>query len=290
MVAIGNSSLVLHAGAHAVTREQVFASETPDPTDTHFPVPHGMVIEQVQNSLADLGWRVTEEAHALLGDGLRYFGLLAIARSHGSADIIHGTDSTYQFVVGLRNAHDKSFASEGILGSRVFVCDNLAFSGTGSAVFKFSRKHTRYIERDLPGLVAGAFGRMAQGMEQERERIEAYRRFALPAGESQMLVHDLLVRAMQRRACTPQMLPHILHEWQREDGPGGFGREAIERGDEAFAKPTAWRLLNAFTEVEKRKPSPIAAPARNSRLIGLLDGLVGIHNDGPAIEDAVEIG
>ena len=285
MVAIGNSSLVMHAGAHAVSRQEVFDAATPDATDTHFPVPHGSVLTHVQNTLDDLGWKVTEEAHAMLGDGLRYFGLLAIARSHGSAESIYGTDSTYQWVLGLRNAHDKSFAAEAILGTRVFICDNLAFSGSGQSVFKFSRKHTRFIERDMPGLVAGAFGSMVQGMAVEQMRIDAYRACKI-ASEPQ--VHDLLVRAMDRRAITPQMLPHVLHEWRRKDGPGGLAEAAHEKGDHAFVDATAWRLMNCVTEVEKRSPSPIAAPKRNSRLIGLLDGLVGISAGDPVLDEAAD--
>jgi hypothetical protein len=283
MVAIGNSSLVMHAGAHAVSREEVFAAATPDATDTHFPIAHRSVLTHVQTTLDDLGWKVTEEAHAMLGDGLRYFGLLAIARSHGSADSIYGTDSTYQWVLGIRNAHDKSFAAEAILGTRVFVCDNLAFSGSGQSVFRFSRKHTRFIERDMPGLVAGAFGSMVQGMAIEQMRIDAYRSCKI---DSEPQVHDLLVRAMDRRAITPQMLPHVLHEWRRTDGPGGLAEAAHEKGDHAFVDATAWRLLNCVTEVEKRSPSPIAAPKRNSRLIGLLDGLVGVSAGEPVLDES----
>lgn len=285
MVAIGNSSLVMHAGAHAVSREEVFAAATPDATDTHFPIAHRSVLTHVQTTLDDLGWKVTEEAHAMLGDGLRYFGLLAIARSHGSADSIYGTDSTYQWVLGIRNAHDKSFAAEAILGTRVFVCDNLAFSGSGQSVFRFSRKHTRFIERDMPGLVAGAFGSMVQGMAIEQMRIDAYRSCKI---DSEPQVHDLLVRAMDRRAITPQMLPHVLHEWRRTDGPGGLAEAAHEKGDHAFVDATAWRLLNCVTEVEKRSPSPIAAPKRNSRLIGLLDGLVGVSAGDAVLDESAD--
>lgn len=272
MVAIGNSSLVLHAGAHQVERQQVCDVITPEATDTHFPIGHEIVLRMVEQTIADLGWTVTEQAHALLGDGLRYFGLLAIKRPYGSSDeACLETDGTYQWVLGIRNAHDKSFAAEAILGSRVFVCDNLAFSGTGKSVFRFARKHTRFIERDMPGLVSGAFGNMVQGMRAEAERISSYKQFVI---ESEDQVHDFMIRAMDRRAITPQALPHVLREWRREDGPGGLAVRCRDE-DPAFGEPTAWRLLNAFTEVEKQKPSPMASPKRTSRLIGLLDGFVG---------------
>ena len=43
------------------------------------------------------------------------------------------------------------------MGSAVFVCDNLAFS----AEVTIARRHTRFIERDLPRIVHTAVGRLA---------------------------------------------------------------------------------------------------------------------------------
>jgi hypothetical protein len=47
------------------------------------------------------------------------------------------------------NNHDKSFPIGIAFGSRVFVCDNLAF--VGDRVIR--RKHTSKAKRELPGLV-----------------------------------------------------------------------------------------------------------------------------------------
>ena len=60
----------------------------------------------------------------------------------------------HSLVVGLRNSHDHSFCLGVSLGSRVFVCDNLAFSGE----VRVARKHTNRIAFDLPKLVNGAVG------------------------------------------------------------------------------------------------------------------------------------
>jgi hypothetical protein len=277
---ISGSSLVLHAGAHLVSESEVEASYTPPPKGDHYPIPHRYLLDCVRNTLADLGWENPESAHALLGDGMRYFGLLAIKPS-GSVVSKFVNDPTFGLVVGLRNAHDCSFSGQGMLATRVFVCDNLAFSGRSESVFRFNRKHTRFIERDLPGVVSNAFGSLVQAATNEAERIDRYRNFALP---DHSLVHDFLIRALDRRAITPQMLPHVLKEWRREDGPGGLAPNCAEV-DPAFGKPTAWRLLNAVTEVEKLRPSPMASPTRNTRLIGLMDGLVGITS---TADEAVE--
>ena len=65
----------------------------------------------------------------------------------------HAQDD-YGLVIGLRNSHDKSFPASIALGSGVFVCDNLAFS----AEVTIARRHTRFIERDLPRVVHTAVG------------------------------------------------------------------------------------------------------------------------------------
>ena len=49
---------------------------------------------------------------------------------------------------------DKTFPAGIVAGASVFVCDNLSFSGE----VKFARKHTRYINRDLPQLTERAIG------------------------------------------------------------------------------------------------------------------------------------
>src|SRR5881397_1045647 len=53
----------------------------------------------------------------------------------------------YSDTCGLRNSHDKRFPIGISVGSRVFVCDNLAF--IGDHVIK--RKHTANAKTALPG-------------------------------------------------------------------------------------------------------------------------------------------
>lgn len=53
---------------------------------------------------------------------------------------------------GIRNSIDKTLSAAVCVGSRVFVCDNLAFSGEKI----LTKKHTGTIEDLLPGLVREA--------------------------------------------------------------------------------------------------------------------------------------
>jgi hypothetical protein len=121
--------------------------------------------------------RIVTEAHGLSADGSRYFGLLQVANGQEQAD--------YSYVLGLRNSHDKRFPAGLVVGSAVFVCDNLAFSGE----IKIARKHTRFIVRDLPGLVSGAVGQLSDRWHSQTYRIDAYRRHEL----TDVQAHDLVV-------------------------------------------------------------------------------------------------
>jgi hypothetical protein len=99
---------------------------------------------------------IVSEAHGLTHDGNRYFGMLQVVNGHGHED--------YSMVVGVRNSHDRTFPAALALGSGVFVCDNLAFRGE----VKLARKHTRFIDRDLPLLVnraVGLLGAHRQGLD-----------------------------------------------------------------------------------------------------------------------------
>jgi len=59
-------------------------------------------------------------------------------------------------VLGIRNSHDKTFPASLVDGALVFVCDNLSFSGE----IRVTRKHTRFIRRDLVTLVQGPIGKL----------------------------------------------------------------------------------------------------------------------------------
>src|SRR6202051_1263297 len=109
--------LCLHCGGEGVSYDALRQLETPPATPTHVPIPHFRVVDMLRHTLGFYGHEITEEHHGLTEDGARYFGLLSL----------RSTYTGYEDAVGLRNSHDKSFPIGVAFGSRVFVCDNLAF-------------------------------------------------------------------------------------------------------------------------------------------------------------------
>lgn len=242
------NGLMLHCGAQKVYREVLDSVPTPEPTASWCPIPHGDMLGGIQGTLERAGYRVATEAHALAKDGARYFGLLEIVNDHAKGD--------YSLVVGLRNSHDKSIPAGLVIGSKVFVCDNLAFSGE----IRIARKHTTFIERDLPSLIERAVGRLADVRGRQDARIAAYKRTEISDGQA----HDLLVQGLDARVFPVTYLPDVLKEWRSPRHP------------EFAAGKTGWRFFNAATETLKRM-TLFRRPVATQALHGLLDGACGVN-------------
>lgn len=242
------SNLILHCGARSVDRQAVESANTPSPSATWVPVPHHRLLEQVETTLVASGMTLVHEAHALWTEGLRYFGLLEVVNGQAHDD--------YGLVVGIRNSHDKSFPASIALGSTVYICDNLAFS----AEVTIARRHTRFIERDLPRIVHTAVGRLADMRGQQEERIRSYQETSLSDPEA----HDLVVRAIDANVLPVTQVPEVLREWRTPTY-----QEFTEDGK------TLWRFHNALTHVWKGR-NLAALPRRSQALHGLLDAVCGL--------------
>jgi hypothetical protein len=243
-------NLMVHAGGRVASRDEVSAVVTPPSTKTHFPIPHSSFIDLVEKTVENTGLRVTDEAFALSHKGNRLFGLL---RVEGGGE----ERSDYTTVIGLRSAHDKSFPASTAVGNSVFVCDNLAF--IGEQVIR--RKHTKNIMNDLPGLLAGSFGRLGEMRVEQARRVDTYKEAEL----SDRQVNDLLISSMDAQVISSSMIRKVLREYReprhREFREGGF---------------TAWRMFNAYTEILKES-NLFERPKRTQALYGLMDMTVGLN-------------
>lgn len=237
------SNMLMHCGSNEATRDEVFATPTPEGTDTHYPIPHGTLIETVTRHVRESGFEIEGEEYALQRDGDQMFGLWILANGAAHDD--------YQLTVGLRNSHDKQFPAGMAVGSRVFVCDNLAFS----AEIVIARKHTKYILRDLDKMVADAAGRISESRVAQDRRIEAYKGTRL----IDPMVHDFVVRSVDNQVVPNRDITHVLQQWR-------------EPQHEDFQPRTAWSLFNAYTETMKGT-NPRDLTPRTRRLHGMMDGL-----------------
>ena len=239
--------LCLHTGGEEVDFSAVANVATPSATESYMPLAHHDLINRVTSGLAAANLEIVESSHALSKEGARYFGLFQVAQT-GLLD-----NRDYGLVMGLRNSHDKTFPAGITLGSQVFVCDNLAFSGE----IKLARKHTVNIMRDLPGVISKAIGGLSDRWNTQDTRFQAYKETALTDGQA----HDLIIRAFKNRSCVVTNISKVVQEW---DTPS----------HEEFSNRNVWRLFNAFTEALKGNLG--ALPDRSINLHGVLDGYCGL--------------
>jgi hypothetical protein len=245
------NGLILHCGANKVERPKLALVDTPKATETWFPVPHLKLLGQVERKLEASGLKIVQEAHALTHDGNRYFGLMEVRNGEQPDD--------FGLVVGVRNSHDMTFPAGLVIGSRVFVCDNLSFSGE----IKISRKHTKFIDRDLPQLVEVAVGRLGDQRQLQEKRFLTYKAEEITDAEA----NDLVIQAMDARVLAASRIPEVLEQWRHPNHP------------EFAEQKTAWRFFNAVTEV--LKGALHALPRRAQALHGILDTHCGLLTADP---------
>ena len=261
-------SLMLHCGAHKATMHEVSSVQISDKvSDTYVPIPHHQLIHTTLDILDDLGYETIESSHALMKKGQRYFGFFKLKET--ALD----TPKDYDYVLGLRNGHDGQMPASGVFGHSVFVCDNLCFSGD---MMKFSRKHTRNIMRDISGVICNKMAQLKDFITNTDHRIQHYKENHVI---DSVQLNDILITAMRHKAVNPTALPYVLNEWEKAqsgEGPGGH---------ESLAGHSYWTLLNCFTEVDKRSPSPVQQPLRTRRLTNLLDACTQFKSANEFIED-----
>ena len=208
-------TLMLHSGAAEVAYEDLRGVATPPRTVSHVPVAHHEIVELMRYSLGFYGHEIVEEHHAVTEDGARYFGLLSLRSTYGD----------YTDTVGLRNSHDRRFPIGIAFGSRVFVCDNLAFHA--ERVIK--RKHTANAKRELPGLVAEVVGPLHDQRQRQERVFDRYRNTQLP----DELADHAILSLYRSGVINIQRVPDVMEQWEKP---------AHDWGDR-----TAWRLFNAAT-------------------------------------------
>ena len=233
--------LMLHVGAKAIDYDGLRQLETPDATATHVPIPHFRVVDLIRTTLGMYGHEITEEHHGITQDAMRYFGLLSL----------RSTYTGYEDTVGLRNSHDRSFPVGIGFGSRVFVCDNLAFSA--DTVIK--RKHTANLKRDLPGIMGEIIEPLAEKRELQARKFQRYQHIQLP----DPMADHAIMSLYREGVIGVQRIADVNREWENPS----FHDFQHERN--------VWRLFNAVTYAlaGRTMENPVVTP----KLHQVIDGV-----------------
>lgn len=225
---MSTSSLVAHCGARIVEREELGKVPLPPATSTWYPVSHLHVVEKVETALQQSGFVVEREQFALTRNDARFFGTIDLR-----SPIVPGVS----MAVGIRNSNDKSLPLAFAAGSRVFVCDNLAFNSE----IVIARKHTRFGDQRFTEAVARAVQSLQQFQQAEGKRISRFQGTEI----SNIEAESLMLRSYERGIVSHRLLPRLIEEWRNP----GFAE---------FQPRTLWSLFNAHTAVlaDRQKSNP----------------------------------
>ena len=218
-----SATLVAHCGARKVTRSELLDIPMPEGTRTHQPLSHIGIVEALEEALSFRNLIVTRDEYAVSQDGMKMFGIM---------DLNIGFDGA-SFSIGLRNANDKSMRLALTAGYRVFVCDNMAFSGDFTPLH---HKHTKNL--DLRDSISIAVDRIHRTFRSTEDQVGAMKHIGLSDGDAKLFIYEAFLEKSIRGI--PKALMPVVHELYFN-----LNREHFESRD-------LWSLSNAFTSAFKK--------------------------------------
>jgi hypothetical protein len=237
------TQLVLHCGATEVSREELATVEAPPPTTTWFPIKHSDVLDAVLETVDQASFAVEKMRLAVSRHGAQFFGTLDLR-----SPIADGVS----LAVGVRNSINQTLPLGFVAGTRVFVCDNLAFR----AELIVKRKHTVNGGIRFREAITRAVGELEAFRAVEARRVERMRTTQLTNTEAESLI---LRACYERRIVSHRLVPAVIRGWNTP-------------GHDDFRARTTWSLYNAFTGAlaDRARTNPQKHAAVTMRLAALL--------------------
>jgi hypothetical protein len=219
---VTSSTLVAHCGARKVTRGELKELPIPEGTRTHQPLSHYEIVEVLGESLSFRHLSVVRDEYAVSADGMKMFGVM---------DLNNGFEGG-RFSIGIRNSNDKSMRLALTAGYRVFVCDNMAFSGDFTPLL---HKHTRNLE--LKDSISIAVDRIQRGFDPLKERIDAMRAMGLTDNDARLYIYRAFLER-EIRGLSRALMAEVHDNY-------------FDPREDDFRPRTMWSLSNAFTSAFK---------------------------------------
>jgi hypothetical protein len=234
------SESTLIASTAKLTRQQLAAVPTPTGTATHLPVAHAEVVEALVETLGFRHIGVVKEEFAVSKDGMKMFGVL---------DLDTGMPGC-GFSIGIRNSHDKSMRLAMVVGVRVFVCENMAFSGEFQPVLA---KHSKHFS--LQNALSIGVDQMQRNFDGMRKQVESWRESQISDVSAKLIIYRAFVES---DLDVPKHLARPVHDLY------------FSPQHEEFRPRTLWSLSNAFTSALKQL-EPIPQFRATAKLAGFLE-------------------
>ena len=253
--------LMLHAGANAISRNDLDALPLPSAMGARHKIrPFADDVDLITDFLGEVGMRIKDEAFGVTFDKdnmpARFFGVMEVENTQVlDGEYIPGD---FAAMIGLRGSYDESLPRALAVGSRVFVCDNLAFSG--DVVLR--TRQTTNIDKRMPTMLRSAIQQVPELLHSQNERFAKYRGVTLKPrwGDA------ALIELMRRDVLNANTIGRAMREWDEPTHP-----EHLQGGR------TIWTLHNAVTEAIKPtngRAGVLPTWERTTKLTKFLDEVV----------------
>jgi len=155
-----------------------------------------------------------------------------------------------RFSIGIRNSHDRSMRLAAVVGVRVLVCANMAFSGDFQPVLA---KHSKNFS--LQNALSIGVDQMRRNFDGMRKQVEAWRQSQLPDEAAKLIIYRAFIKSDLE---VPKHLAQSVH--------GLYFHPRYEE----FQSRTMWSLSDAFTSAFKEL-APIPQFRATAKLAGFLE-------------------
>jgi hypothetical protein len=225
-----------------IDRAQLALVPTPQGTATHRPIPHHEVVQALIETLGFRHIGVVQERYAVDKTGMKMFGVIDLDTAQHD----------FRFSVAIRNSHDKSMRLAMTVGYKVFVCDNMAFSGDFEPVLAKHSKHFNLVEAISVGVdqMQRNFGPMVT-------QVARWQESQLSDATAKLVIYRAFVEA---ELDIPHHLDRTVHDLY------------FNPKYEDFQPRTIWSLSNAFTSAFKEL-EPVPAFRATAKLADFLKGV-----------------
>lgn len=252
--------MVRTKGSGQVTMEEAFAIKVPEQTRTYTPVPNQELWEMLQRTAELKGLKLGIPQMGVAHKGQRLFGVADITNQDH-------LDKEVRLTLGFRNSYDGTMSVGVCFGSKVFVCDNMCFSGyTSDGQEAVGQVHKRHSSDVFDGLQV----RLEEAMSQF-EVFRSYQDgFYNRLKESKLTdadAHHLIIQSVRAGAITGKDCITVANEWDFQ-ARGAQSEDEQDRWHKEFLPRNAWSLFNAFTEVHKgfQAKNPFDANVRSIKM------------------------
>lgn len=235
-------------GNNRVTEAEVIQVPAVPFTRSFHPVHHRQVLDAIRSGVVATGLEIISSEYVLANNGNRMFGIWDL--SGGSEELC--------WSIGIRNSMDKSMALGITAGTRVFVCDNLAFSGE----FVEFRKHTKGLSYDeLEFMAYRAMKKMVANLTKFQAWHEGLKNFSLTEWDAKILLVEIMTNSIMPPSKFTRFRD-LYFGGVYESTLWGFHETMTDmwRDNNLLTLPQKNRMLNLVLDdyIEKRSAEPLS--------------------------------